>query len=158
MLTLPAIFLPLAYHVRRVAYRCVTSSKVSCSNNKDTIWLHYSIFFNLSWFRTWVGMRSVLSQAHMLSECSDAFPPLVLFTSRRGGKERKKKKTCFFLELEESYLYSSLPPSFHCRKEEEEKPVMFVFQTRWNLVLYSVSELHSQQQYCHQSISQKSDN
>lgn len=95
MLTLPAIFLPLAYHVRRVAYRCVTSSKVSCSNNKDTIWLHYSIFFNLSWFRTWVGMRSVLSQAHMLSQCSDAFPPLVLFTSRRGGKERKKKKLVF---------------------------------------------------------------
>lgn len=31
----------------------------------------------------------------MLSECSDAFPPLVLFTSRRGGKERKKKNLFF---------------------------------------------------------------
>lgn len=90
-----------------------------------------------------LGYRSTLSQIHILS--AQIFPPPHTFCS---FQKQGRGQTCFFQELEESICI----PSFHCGKEEEEKTVTFL------LVLYSVSELHSQQQYCHQSISQKLEN
>lgn len=116
-LGLPTVRLFLEFRIRiPLAYRCITSSKGSWTNNK-AIWLHYSILFHFSWFLTWVGMRSTHPQVHMHS--AHMLSSVLSFSQAVGEKH------IFFQELEESICI----PSFHCRKEEEgKKKLHFYFK------------------------------